>query len=170
MTACILWWSIATMLHSLARGGLSLGIFRFLLGVGEPGNYPAALRVTTRWFAKAERGLPIAIFSSGSSVGSLLAVPIISFLTLYFGWRAAFFVPGFLGLIWVLVWVLVYRLPSRPLEVTTLLAEPRAPLKTSGKRESLLDLVKNRNVRAIVLARPCRIRCGSFISTGRRSI
>lgn len=153
MTACILWWSIATMLHSLARGGLSLGIFRFLLGVGEPGNYPAALRVTTRWFAKAERGLPIAIFSSGSSVGSLLAVPIISFLTLYFGWRAAFFVPGFLGLIWVLVWVLVYRLPSRPLEVTTLLAEPRAPLKTSGKRESLLDLVKNRNVRAIVLAR-----------------
>ncbi len=153
MTACILWWSIATMLHSLARGGLSLGAFRFLLGVGEPGNYPAALRVTTRWFAKAERGLPIAIFSSGSSVGSLLAVPIISFLTLYFGWRAAFFVPGFLGLIWVLVWVLVYRLPSRPLEVTTLPVEPRAPLKTSGKRESLLDLVKNRNVRAIVLAR-----------------
>ena len=58
MTACILWWSVATMLHSLARGGLSLGIFRFLLGVGEPGNYPAALRVTTRWFAKAERACP----------------------------------------------------------------------------------------------------------------
>ncbi len=153
MTACILWWSIATMLHSLARGGLSLGILRFLLGVGEPGNYPAALRVTTRWFAKAERGLPIAIFSSGSSVGSLLAVPIISFLTLYFGWRAAFFVPGFLGLIWVLVWALMYRLPSRPLELVTLPAEPRVPLGTPGKRESLLDLVKDRNVRAIVLAR-----------------
>jgi ACS family hexuronate transporter-like MFS transporter len=153
MTACILWWSIATMLHALARSGLSLGLFRFLLGVGEPGNYPAALRVTTRWFAKAERGLPIAIFSSGSSVGSLLAVPMISFLTLYFGWRAAFFVPGFLGVIWVLVWVLAYRLPSRPLEVAALPSEPRVPLETPGTRESLLDLLKDRNVRAIVLAR-----------------
>lgn len=153
MTACILWWSIATMLHSLARGGLSLGIFRSLLGVGEPGNYPAALRVTTRWFAKAERGLPIAIFSSGSSVGSLLAVPLISFLTLYFGWQAAFFVPGFLGVIWVLVWVLMYRMPSRPLEVAALASKPQVSSEMPGKRESLLDLVKDRNVRAIVLAR-----------------
>ncbi len=154
MTACILWWSVATMLHSLARGGLSLGVFRFLLGVGEPGNYPAALRVTTRWFAKAERGLPIAIFSSGSSVGSLLAVPMISFVTLWFGWRAAFFVPGFLGLIWVAVWALVYRLPSRPIErVAQPAPQPDAAAATLPARESLLDLLRNGNVRAIVLAR-----------------
>ncbi len=151
MTACILWWSVATMLHAAARGTLSLGVFRFLLGVGEPGNYPAALRVTTRWFSKEERGLPIAIFSSGSSVGSLLAPPVISFLTLYFGWRMAFFVPGFLGTLWVLVWAITYRLPS----VTASGAAPLTGFRPDDTQEpeSLLTLLKNRNVRAIVLAR-----------------
>lgn len=148
MTACILWWSIATMLHATARGILSLGIFRFLLGIGEPGNYPAALKVTTRWFAKEERGLPIAIFSSGSSVGSLIAPPLISFITLYFGWRMAFFVPGFLGAIWVLVWVLAYRLPS-----VSAASPDSASSSSSGPPESLLTLLKNGNVRAIVMAR-----------------
>jgi ACS family hexuronate transporter-like MFS transporter len=154
MTACILWWSISTMLHALARGALSLGILRFLLGIGEPGNYPAALRVCTNWFAKAERGLPIAIFSSGSSVGSLLAVPMISFLTLYFGWRAAFFVPGFLGLIWVLVWALVYRLPPQAADGPGVAAEsPRVAETKRPAVESMMDLLRDRNVRAIVLAR-----------------
>src|SRR5512138_3514197 len=115
MTACVLWWSISAMLHALARGALSFGIARFLLGIGEPGNYPAALRASARWFAKEERGLPIAIWSSGSSVGSLLSVPIIAFLALHFGWRSAFFVPGLVGLVWVIVWTLAYRLPSVPL-------------------------------------------------------
>src|SRR5690348_5007709 len=71
MAACIIWWSVATMLHSLAQGALSLGIFRFILGIGEPANYPAALKATTSWFAKEERGLPIAIYSSGSAVGAI---------------------------------------------------------------------------------------------------
>jgi ACS family hexuronate transporter-like MFS transporter len=162
MGACILWWSISTMLHALARGALSLGIFRFLLGIGEPGNYPAALRVCTNWFAKAERGLPIAIFSSGSSVGSLLAVPMISFLTLYFGWQMAFVVPGFLGVIWVAVWMLVYRLPPQAPDgpvVATRLSSPKSaesPRVVETKPpavESMMDLLRNRNVRAIVLAR-----------------
>ncbi len=154
MTACILWWSIATMLHSLARGGLSLGIFRFLLGVGEPGNYPAALRVTTRWFSKAERGLPIAVFSSGSSLGSLIAPPMISVITLHLGWRMAFFVPGFLGAIWVLVWALAYRLPSRAIDGPTALRQSAGTAsETPRVGESLLDLLKDANVRAIVVAR-----------------
>ena len=112
MTACIVWWSISTMCHALARGVVGLGVFRFLLGAGEPGNYPAALRASARWFAKEERGLPIAIWSSGSSVGSLLSVPLIAFLALRFGWQTAFLVPGLLGLIWVVVWVLTYRHPG----------------------------------------------------------
>jgi len=154
MTACILWWSVATMLHSLARGGLSLGIFRFLLGIGEPGNYPAALRVTTRWFSKAERGLPIALFSSGSSVGSLIAPPMIALVTLYFGWRMAFFFPGFLGMIWVLVWVFVYRMPSLDLNAQAVPVQSPAPVATVRRKpESLGALLKDGRVRAIVLAR-----------------
>src|SRR5260370_34117479 len=89
MAVCIAWWSIATMLHSLARGTLSLGVFRFILGIGEPGNYPAALRATTSWFPKSERGLPIAIYSSGSAVGAVFAAPLIAWLTVRCGWRFA---------------------------------------------------------------------------------
>src|SRR5512142_1245547 len=112
MTACVVWWSIAEILHAFARGALSFGTVRFFLGIGEPGNYPAALRATARWFSKEERGLPIAIWSSGSSVGSLISVPIIAFLALNFGWRSAFIVPGLVGIVWVIVWTLAYRMPS----------------------------------------------------------
>jgi ACS family hexuronate transporter-like MFS transporter len=154
MTACIVWWSVATMLHALSRGVLSLGIFRFLLGVGEPGNYPAALRATARWFSKEERGLPIAIWSSGSSVGSLLSVPLIAFLGLHFGWQMAFFVPGFLGIIWVVVWVIAYRMPSVAVEGPTRGLEPALDVTLANARpETFVGLLKDRRVLAIILAR-----------------
>lgn len=154
MAACIVWWSVSTMLHALSRGVLSLGIFRFLLGVGEPGNYPAALRASARWFSKEERGLPIAIWSSGSSVGSLLSVPMIAFLGLHFGWQMAFFVPGFLGIIWVVVWVLAYRLPSVSVDGP----QDRAPSAMGAEAQgsnpgSLAGLLKDGRVWAIILAR-----------------
>jgi ACS family hexuronate transporter-like MFS transporter len=157
MAVCMLWWSIATMLHSLARGGLSLGIFRFLLGIGEPGNYPSALRATTTWFSKSERGLPIAIYSSGSSVGSLIAAPLVAFITIRWGWRTAFFVPGLLGLVWLWGWLWTYRAPGReqpspspivPKDTTDSL--PHRPLPTG---EPLSRLLKDKNVQAILLAR-----------------
>jgi ACS family hexuronate transporter-like MFS transporter len=153
MTACVVWWSVAAMLHAFARGVLSFGVFRFLLGIGEPGNYPAALRVTARWFAKEERGLPIAIWSSGSSVGSLLAVPIVAFLAIHFGWRAAFFVPGFVGIIWVLVWVLAYRLPSVSVEGPRFATETAAAATVKAEAsepETFLDLLKDKRVLAII--------------------
>jgi MFS transporter, ACS family, hexuronate transporter len=154
MTACIVWWSVATMLHTLSRGVLSLGIFRFLLGVGEPGNYPAALRATARWFSKEERGLPIAIWSSGSSVGSLLSVPLIAFLALHFGWQMAFFVPGFLGILWVVVWVLAYRMPSVAVVAPSLAAEsPTRATPGVPKSETFLGLLADGKVWAIILAR-----------------
>jgi ACS family hexuronate transporter-like MFS transporter len=151
MTACILWWSISAMLHALARGALSFGIFRFLLGIGEPGNYPAALRASARWFAKEERGLPIAIWSSGSSVGSLISVPIIAFLALHFGWRSAFIVPGLVGIVWVVVWTLAYRFPSVPLNGPSVAAAALPSAKPGASEpRTFLDLLKNKNVLAIV--------------------
>jgi ACS family hexuronate transporter-like MFS transporter len=151
MTACVVWWSLAAMLHALARGALSFGLARFLLGIGEPGNYPAALRATARWFAKEERGLPIAIWSSGSSVGSLISVPIIAFLALHLGWRSAFVVPGLVGIVWVLVWTLAYRLPSAAAE------GPAFPVETSttdlrglARPITFLDLIKDGRVLALV--------------------
>lgn len=155
MAACILWWSICTMLTSLAQGAWSLGTVRFLLGLGEPGNYPAALRATTRWFPKSERGLPIALFSSGSAVGNVLAPPLIAGLTLFFGWRSAFVLPGLLGLVWLGVWLIIYRLPKDLPDITP---EERQQLEEPlGEHRNTstpwFGLLKSRNVLALVLSR-----------------
>jgi ACS family hexuronate transporter-like MFS transporter len=160
MAACILWWSICTILTSLAQGFWSLGIIRFLLGLGEPGNYPAALRATTRWFPKAERGLPIALFSSGSAVGNIIAPPMIAGLMLLWGWRAAFIIPGALGLVWLVVWLWIYRLPEHlpgisPEELAWIRNENSqgvASASASGPQR-WGDLLKDRNVLALVLCR-----------------
>jgi len=160
MAACILWWSICTILTSLAQGFWSLGIVRFLLGIGEPGNYPAALRATTRWFPKAERGLPIALFSSGSAVGNMIAPPMIAGLTLLWGWRAAFILPGVLGLIWLVVWLWIYRLPEQlpgisQEELAWIRNENSVGVAPANDQapQRWVDLLKNRNVLALVLAR-----------------
>ncbi len=154
MTACVIWWSIAAILHAFARGALSFGIVRFLLGIGEPGNYPAALRASARWFSKEERGLPIAIWSSGSSVGSLISVPIIAFLALHFGWRSAFVVPGLVGIVWVIVWTLAYRMPSVPVDGPHVPVEaPSDPATKQAEPHTFLDLLKNKKVLAIIAVR-----------------
>jgi Sugar phosphate permease len=143
MAACIVWWSVATMLHSVATGALSLGFFRLLLGIGEPGNYPAALKATATWFSKEERGLPIAIYSSGSAVGAILAPPLVAWLTLQYGWRLAFVLPGSIGLIWVYVWLRIYRKPTEVVKHSNDAVKP-APW---------LTLLADRNVVALSLAR-----------------
>jgi ACS family hexuronate transporter-like MFS transporter len=156
MAVCILWWSICTMLTGLAQGAWSLGIFRFLLGLGEPGNYPAALRATTRWFPKTERGLPIALFSSGSAVGNVIAPPLIAGITLILGWRSAFLIPGIAGLLWLLVWLWIYQLPKQNAHITS---EELAALGRDGESSNSstwkdwLRLWRDRKVLALVLPR-----------------
>jgi ACS family hexuronate transporter-like MFS transporter len=87
------WWSVATMLTGLSHGVFSLGVFRFLLGVGEPCVYPAGLKSCTDWFPPKERALPFGIFSSGSALGAVIAPPFVAWLTLRFSWRYAFLLP-----------------------------------------------------------------------------
>lgn len=102
--ACVTWWSIAAMLTSLAQGARSLAACRFLLGVGEPVIYPAGLKASATLFDPARRAMAMGVVSSGSSVGAIVAPPLIAFLTLHFGWRAAFILPGAAGLILAAVW------------------------------------------------------------------
>jgi MFS family permease len=111
---CIAWWSIAAMLHALSRGAVSLGVYRFLLGMGEAGNWPGAVKVVAEWFPESERALAAGLFNSGSSVGAILAPPIVAFLLLKWGWQSAFLFVGMAGLVWLACWARLYRTPAAP--------------------------------------------------------
>jgi ACS family hexuronate transporter-like MFS transporter len=140
LTLSLAWWSIATMLTGFARGAFSLGAFRFILGIGEPCVYPAGVKVCGEWFPDRLRATATGIFSSGSSLGAILAPPVIAWLTLAFGWRYAFLIPGALGLLWLPLWWWSYR--------------PRAgqsPVKIPQPRWR--DLLRQRTVWGLVLPR-----------------
>lgn len=144
------WWSVATMLTGLARGAFSLGVFRFLLGVGEPCVYPAGIKCCAEWFPPTERALPAGIFSSGSGLGAVLAPPFVVWLTLRFGWRYAFLFPGLLGLCLVPLWLKVTA-ARRGTEATAGLG-----LETAGgstQRVPWRELLRKRSVWGLVLAR-----------------
>ena len=119
---CIGWWSIAALLHSLATGVWSLGAARFLLGMGEAGNWPAGVKVVAEWFPEKERALASGLFNSGSAIGAILAPPIVAWILLQFGWKAAFLAVGITGFLWLLVWWPVYRTPAPDVQ-----AEAAAP-------------------------------------------
>jgi len=108
---CMAWWSAAALLHAFARGALSLGVFRFLLGMGEAGNWPGGVKVVAEWFPERERALASGIFNSGSSVGAILAPPLVAYILIAMGWPAAFLMVGCAGFLWLLFWWPIYRTP-----------------------------------------------------------
>lgn len=121
---CIAWWSAAAMLHALARGPFSLGTFRFLLGMGEAGNWPAGVKVVAEWFPAKERALASGIFNSGSAIGAVIAPPLVAWIVIESGWRNAFLLVGAAGFLWLIAWMLIY---STPPSVRKEAAEPPVP-------------------------------------------
>ena len=112
LSLTVAWYSVVSIATSLARGLYSFAGFRFLLGAGESGNWPAATKAVSEWFPPDERGLATAIFDSGSSIGAAVAPFLV--LPVYFrwGWRAAFAIPGILGFAWMLLWRKLYYPPE----------------------------------------------------------
>jgi len=106
-------WSIAAILHALVRGFWSLAGVRFLLGLSEPGNWPAAAKAVAEWFPAEQRALGVGIFNAGSSLGSAIAPPMVAYLTLRYGWRFAFLFTGSMGLAWLAAWLVLYQPPHR---------------------------------------------------------
>jgi len=122
-------WSVANMLHGLARSALQLVFFRALLGAAEPANFPAGLKAVSEWFPMRERALAVGIFNAGTAVGGAFAVPVVSFIALRWGWRWAFVATGALGFVWVLIWAVFYRLPQ---DHSRLGADERALILSEG--------------------------------------
>lgn len=101
LTWSVMWWSFANAFTGFVRGPFSLGALRGLLAVGEAGAWPAFAKAVAMWVPVEARTLAIGICNSGSSLGSVIAPPMVAGITLFFGWRAAFVATGALGFVWV---------------------------------------------------------------------
>jgi ACS family hexuronate transporter-like MFS transporter len=116
-------WTAAHIAHAAASSIFGFGFVRFLLGIGESGNFPAGLKAVTEWFPKKERALATGIFNAGANVGAILAPLIVPAITIAYGWRGAFIITGVGSLVWLVAWIGLYR---RPRESKRLSAEELA--------------------------------------------
>jgi MFS transporter, ACS family, hexuronate transporter len=105
-------WSFAAAAHALVSTAFGFGLARFALGIGESGNFPAAIKTVAEWFPQKERALATGIFNAGSNVGAIAAPLLVPWIALTWGWQEAFIITGLAGLIWVVFWLPVYRRPS----------------------------------------------------------
>jgi MFS transporter, ACS family, aldohexuronate transporter len=132
LTFTVIWYSIVSMLTSLASGLRSFATFRFLLGAGESANWPAATKAVAEWFPKRERALATALFDSGSSIGGAVAPFLVLWIYFRWGWRPAFMVPGALGFVWLIVWRWLYYPP----ETHPRIGDAERAMIVADKRES----------------------------------
>jgi ACS family hexuronate transporter-like MFS transporter len=98
--------------HSLASSALGFGFARFGLGLGESGNFPAAIKTVAEWFPRKERAFATGIFNAGSNVGAVIAPLIVPYIAIHYGWRYAFLAGPALGVVWLITWIKVYRKPE----------------------------------------------------------
>lgn len=106
-------WSIAAIAHAFVKSTFGFGAARAVLGLGEAGNFPAAVKAVAEWFPKKERALATGIFNSGTSIGAVAAPIIVPWLLGSYGWEKAFIITGALGFIWLIFWWFLYEIPSR---------------------------------------------------------
>jgi len=130
----IVWWSISNMFHGMVSSVAGLGVSRFLLGIGEGGAFPGSAKVVAKWFPAKERSLAFGIFNTGSSLGALAAPPLIALIITTLNWRWAFVITGAIGLVWAVVWLLVYSVPSKSKFVTK---EEEQFIKDAHKEEEI---------------------------------
>lgn len=105
-------WSVSSMLHAGANSWTGLAFFRGLLGLNEAAAIPAGIKAVGEWFPAKERSVAVGWFNAGTSLGAMLAPPLIIYVSLQSSWRLAFVVPGVLGLIWAALWYFCYRSPK----------------------------------------------------------
>lgn len=141
-------WSLAAMGHAFAKTPFGFGVARFFLGLGEAGNFPAAIKTIAEWFPKKERALATGIFNSGSNVGAVIAPLIVPWIAITYGWQEAFILTGAIGFFWIILWKIFYDKPEKQKRLTEkeyeyihsdpVESEIKIPwLKLIKKRESL---------------------------------
>jgi ACS family hexuronate transporter-like MFS transporter len=114
----IIIWSIAGMLHAVAKSVTGFSIARVGLGLGEAGNFPAAMKAVAEWFPKKERALATGLFNAGTSIGVITALIIAPWILANYGWQQVFWITGALGFVWLIFWLLLYDIPSKQKRLT----------------------------------------------------
>jgi ACS family hexuronate transporter-like MFS transporter len=112
-SASIVFWSVAAMLHAAAKTTFGFGLARTMLGLGESGNFPAAIKSVTEWFPKKERALATGLFNSGTNIGAVIAPIMVPMILAEYGWKEGFLITGSLGLIWLVFWLIFYDSPAK---------------------------------------------------------
>ena len=111
-------WSVAAMAHALAHSVFTFSLARFALGIGEAGNFPAAIKTVAEWFPKKERALATGIFNSGTNIGAIATPLTVPFIAAHFGWRWAFVITGIIGFLWLILWLMLYSKPEENSRIT----------------------------------------------------
>jgi ACS family hexuronate transporter-like MFS transporter len=151
-------WSIVNMAHSLANGWPAFAVLRGLLGFSEGSANPAGMKATAEWFPAKERGLAGGVYNIGASVGSMVAPPLVAWAILAYNWRAAFLITGSLGLIWAVLWLLLYQSPDKHPALSAqekgyISSGQEKHLESDGSRPSLSKILSQRNFWGIALPR-----------------
>jgi ACS family hexuronate transporter-like MFS transporter len=151
----IVGWSLAAMAHALAKSVFGFGIARAFLGVSEAGNFPAAIKATAEWFPKKERALATGIFNSGANIGAVVAPAVVPWLTVTYGWQAAFIATGATGFIWFILWIIYYEKPEaakklKKEEKAYILSDPQ---ELSSEKVPWVKLLKYRQTWAFIIGK-----------------
>jgi len=151
-------WSVAAMFHALATGTLGFAFARTALGLGEAGNFPAAIKTIAEWFPKKDRALATGIFNSGSNIAAIAGPPMIAWILSVYGWKEAFIWTGSLGFIWLIFWWWLYEIPSRQktvsaAELTYILGDAEDLTADTGQHTDWSKLFRFRQTWAFILGK-----------------
>jgi ACS family hexuronate transporter-like MFS transporter len=153
-------WSLAGIAHAFAGGVASFAVMRFMLGTSEAGNFPAAAKTVAEWFPDREKTVATGIFNMGAGLGAVIAPPLITFITLHYGWQHAFIVTGSLGFFWVIAWLLLYHPPEKhprltPEELIHIRSgqDEEQPTARGAERSVVVQLLSCREMWGLMIAR-----------------
>ncbi|MBD0298300.1 MAG: MFS transporter [Flavisolibacter sp.] len=138
---CMAFWTTAGLFHAFAITPLQFGICRFLLGIGEAGNWPAALKLTGEWFPPKERSTASGIFNSGSALGAIIVPPLVAVMATNYGWQSTFIILAIFGYLWLAVFWFVYYTPGQSAN------------ETKARVVPAFTLLKNKFVSRLLLAK-----------------
>lgn len=130
-------WTLGHTLCGFAGSAFQFSAARFVLGIGESGNFPAGLKAVSEWFPARERALATGVFNAGSNIGAIITPLVVPAITLAYGWKMAFISTGIFSLVWLVAWIAIYRRPREQprvsaAELAYIESDPADPPQTIG--------------------------------------